>query len=303
MPRRALFGPARNASFTVLLISIIITGILSQHIAFVVSATTPNMTSTPPPDASSSPTLYYVPRTIGSPIYQILLELGLASGPGLSTCHGSNSAAQVKVKTLSFSDIKTEEYLRDVNPMGTSPAYIHKNHPTQGKIQMFESGAILSWILEEYDTSNVVHPAPGQPSRASFLFIQQYVIATVYPFVASLFLHTLKPAAEQDAAYIKQSKSKFTELLAPTLQRFKAGEGDWMLGGSQPSAVDFLLAKPLGNAESLGLLGDFPILKKILTNITNRPSYCEAYGTECQHHSAEEMRSLVLVPCDCSSGL
>ena len=261
-----------------------------------------------PPDVSSSPTLYFVPRTIGSPIYQILLELGLASGPGtgLASCRGSNisNAAQIDVKTLSFSDIKTEEYLRDVNPMGTSPAFKHENHPTQGKIQMFESGAILSWLLEEYDTSNKIHPAPGQPARSLYLFIHQYVIATVYPFVASLFLHTLKPADEQDDAYVKQSKLKFTELLAPTLERFKSSESDWMLGGKEPSAVDFLLAKPLGNADSLGLLGEFPKLKKILTRIKNRPSYCKAYGTECQHHSAEEMRTLVLVPCgDCSSGM
>ena len=293
-------GPARNVTFTVLLI-ICIT--IAPHHITSISATALTMSSAPS-DASSSPTLYYVPRTIGSPIYQILLELGLASGPELATCHGSNSTAQVNVKTLSFSDIKTEEFLRDVNPMGTSPAFKHENHPTQGKIQMFESGAILSWILEEYDTSNIIHPAPGQPSRASFLFIQQYIIATVYPFVASLFLHTLKPADEQDAAYVKQSKSKFTELLAPTLEKFKSAEGDWMLEGKEPSAVDFLLAKPLGNADSLGLLGEFPKLKKILTKIKNRPSYCKAYGTECQHHySAEEMRTLVLVPCDCSSGL
>lgn len=291
-------GPARNVTFTVLLICITVA---SQHTAFI-SAIALTMASAPP-DASSSPTLYYVPRTIGSPIYQILLELGLASGPGLASCHGSNNAAQVNVKTLSFSDIKTEEYLRDINPMGTSPAFKHENHPTQGKIQLFESGAILSWILEEYDTSNIIHPAPGQPGRASFLFIQQYIIATVYPFVASLFLHTLKPAEEQDADYVKQSKSKFTELLAPTLERLKSAESDWMLGGKEPSAVDFLLAKPLGNADSLGLLGEFSKLKKILTQIKKRPSYCKAYGTECQHHSAEEMRTLVLVPCDCSSGL
>ena len=288
-------GPPRNITFTALLICITI-----------ITPTALTMASAArPPDAPSSPTLYYVPRTIGSPIYQILLELGLASGPGtgLASCHGSNNGAQVNVKTLSFSDIKTEEYLRDVNPMGTSPAFKHENHPTQGKIQMFESGAILSWILEEYDTSNIIHPAPGQPGRASFLFIQQYVIATVYPFVASLFLHTLKPAEEQDAAYVKQSKSKFAQLLAPTLESLKSAESDWMLGGKEPSAVDFLLAKPLGNADSLGLLGEFPMLKKILTQIKNRPSYCKAYGTECQHHSAEEMRTLVLVPCDCSSGL
>ena len=53
------------------------------------------------------------------------------------------------------------------------------------------------------------------------------------------------------------------------METLKIGDGDWMLGGKDPSALDFLLAKPLGNADSLGLLDDdeFPTLKKkILTN-------------------------------------
>lgn len=250
----------------------------------------------------SQATLYYVPRTIGSPIYQCLLELGLVNGSGLTNCLNDKSAI-IHVKKLSFAEIKDPEYLRDVNPMGTSPAFVHENHPVEGKIKMFESGAITSWLLEEYDTDNILHPALGQPGRAAYLFIQQYIIATVYPFLASLFIHTLKPDQEQDDAYVNQSKQKWTALLGPTLQSLKVGEGDYMLGGKNPSAVDFLLAKPLGNADSLSLLDNFPILKKILKQIKDRPSYCEAYGTECQHHSKEEMRSFALVPCDCSSGM
>ena len=251
---------------------------------------------------NSQATLYYVPRTIGSPIYQCLLELGLVSGPGMAPCHNDKSA-QIQVKKLSFAEIKDPEYLRDVNPMGTSPAFVHENHSIEGKIQMFESGAIVSWLLEEYDTDNVLHPGPKQPGRAAYLFIQQYIIATIYPFLASLFIHTLKPEDEQDAAYVEQSKKKWTTLLGPTLQTLKVGEGAYMLGGTRPSALDFLLAKPLGNAESLGILDEFPILKKILEQIKDRPSYCEAYGTECKQHSKEEMRSFALVPCGCSSGM
>ena len=233
----------------------------------------------------TKPTLYLVPKTIGSPIYQILIELDLVE--------------VVQVTKLSFGDIKTEDYLQNINPMGTSPAYVHENHSIDGSIKIFESGAILSWILEEYDTDHAIHPAPRQPGRSSFIFLQQYIVATVYPFLATLYLHSLKPKEEQDSTYVNQSKQKFVTLLGPTLESQKIGDGDWMIGGKNPSAVDYLLAKPLGNADSLGLLDDFPSLKNILKKIQARPSYCEAYGTECKNNSSNkkgEMRSLILIP-------
>ena len=40
------------------------------------------------------------------------------------------------------------------------------------------------------------------------------------------------------------------------MERLKIGDEDWMLGGKDPRALDFLLANPLGNTDSLGLLDD-----------------------------------------------
>lgn len=88
-------------------------------------------------------TLYHVPKTISSPIVQTLLELD--DGPS------------VHIETLTFKQLKSTEYLK-INPMGTSPALTDGSHVLQGPITMFESGAILSWILEEYDTKHKLHP-------------------------------------------------------------------------------------------------------------------------------------------------
>jgi glutathione S-transferase len=125
---------------------------------------------------ATGPTLYHVPKTIFSPIYQILLHLHLT--PDV-----------IQVKTLTFSDLKSPQHL-DRNPMGTSPAFTDD----QEGIAIWESGAVLSYILQMYDTSYQLHPNPKSCSKlafAKFLHVQQFIIATLYPFIASSYIHTL----------------------------------------------------------------------------------------------------------------
>eukprot|EP00526_Cylindrotheca_closterium_P024235 CAMPEP_0113645238 /NCGR_PEP_ID=MMETSP0017_2-20120614/23831_1 /TAXON_ID=2856 /ORGANISM="Cylindrotheca closterium" /LENGTH=147 /DNA_ID=CAMNT_0000556935 /DNA_START=50 /DNA_END=490 /DNA_ORIENTATION=- /assembly_acc=CAM_ASM_000147 len=147
--------------------------------------------------------------------------------------------------------------------MGTSPAFTDD----ENGIAIWESGAVLAYILESFDTEYKLHPKPrsSRRDRATFLHLQQYIIATVYPFLASLFIHTLKPKEEQDAAYIANAKEKFLALLGPTLVKF-LGSSDYFMG-DHISAIDFLVTKPLGNAHSLGLLKDFPTLDTLYHKI------------------------------------
>jgi len=227
----------------------------------------------------SSSTLYHIPKTISSPIVQIMMEMKVPCPP-------------VKIVTLNFSDIKSPWYLA-INPMGTSPAF------QDGDLIIWESGAVLSHLLETYDTSFKFHPAPGSGvQRGKFLQIQQYIIATVYPFIASLFLHTLKPLDEQDESYVEIAKNKWRNLLAPTLVK-ALGEGPFFLGNER-SAVDFLICKPLNNVKSMGLLSETPTLEALFMTIQNLPSFDEAYGSPVRNtlvHSKEK-RCMVLVPHD-----
>lgn len=118
------------------------------------------MTPTPPP------TLYHIPKTISSPIYQVMMELGLVFN------------STVRVEVLTFKDIKQPEYLR-TNPMGTSPSFVHENHPVQGNIQMFESGAIMSWLLEEYDTDYKFHPGESLYTGGGRIIHAYYLMRNV----------------------------------------------------------------------------------------------------------------------------
>jgi len=213
-----------------------------------------------------APILYHVPRMISSPIYQAMIYLN----------------ADITVQTLTFADLKTPEHLAR-NPMGTSPTLVDIEYD----ISIWESGAILSYLLEEYDPT--FRLSPPQPSavgmtttnrkhdRAIFLHIQQYILATVYPFMASLYIHTLKSNEEQDIEYIKLSISKWRTLFAPTLIHF-LGDKEYFLGNDRLTAVDFLVAKPLSNAKSMGLLNEFPPLLALFQRISSMPSFAIAYG-------------------------
>lgn len=219
---------------------------------------------------AAGPTLYHVPRTISSPIYQILLHLNLSHA--------------IQVETLTFADLKTDAHLTR-NPMGTSPAFTDEHEG----IAIWESGAVLSYILQVYDSAYELHPNPQSCSKselAKFLHLQQFIIATVYPFVASLFIHTLKPEEEQDEIYIQAAKEKFITLLAPTLLTFlhdKEDDGPFFF--SKISAIDYLIAKPLNNAKDLGLLDSFPELRNLLERIQTFPSFAVAYNIKNDDHA------------------
>jgi glutathione S-transferase len=138
--------------------------------------------------------LYHIPKSVSSPIVQCLVELGLV---------GDSLVAN----ELSFADIKESSYL-DINPMGTAPTF------QDGDVIIWESGAVLTYLLERYDTHHKLHPAslsttstPAQiADRAKFLHLQHFIAATVYPFMASLYIHSFKPTKQQDADYVECSK-------------------------------------------------------------------------------------------------
>ena len=170
-------------------------------------------------------TLYHVPRTISSPIVQVLLELEAVDNP-------------VIVEEMGFSALKREEHMSR-NPMATSPAF----QDTDLGITMWESGAVLDYVLERYDVRNQFHPAPTHKksspeqilARAKFLQLKQFIIATVYPFIAAMYIHTMRDIAYQDPDYLEAAKHKCDTKFMPVLTEW-LGAGPYFLG-DQISAV------------------------------------------------------------------
>lgn len=207
---------------------------------------------------------------------------------------------------MAFPDLKSAEHLA-VNPMGTSPTF----RDTDLDITIWESGAVLDYILERYDTQNRFQPPPMNEDptpeniqiRAKYLQIKQYIIATVYPFIASMYIHSLKPKADIDEKYMESAKHKCHSVLGPVLTRW-LGNGPYFLGEGI-SALDFLVAKPLSNVNAMGQLGDFPALVTLLERIESRPTHVLAYESltindttacEISSKSVPNNRSMMVVP-------
>ncbi|KAK3287215.1 hypothetical protein CYMTET_5266 [Cymbomonas tetramitiformis] len=180
----------------------------------------------------------------------------------------------IRIEVLTFPDLKKPAYLKDVNPMGTSPAF------TSGVdgLRLFESGAILCHLLEVYDTKHEMHPAVGSAQRPVYLQNIFYVLTTVYPTVTQLFLHLLKPVDQQDQTFLASARTKWKDYIAPTLV-LELGEKLFLLGDNL-SAADLLLGKPLNNANDLGLLDAFPTLKAFFDRVSIRPSFEMAYSAD-----------------------
>lgn len=187
------------------------------------------------------------------------------------------SEEQIQVQILAFPDLKSPEHLAR-NPMGTSPTLTDK----ENDIAIWESGAVLKYILTTLDPDFRLHPNPQPCSKinlANFLHIQQFIITTVYPFLASLFIHTLQPAEKQNSKYIEIAKETFQTRLGPFLAKF-LGKGPYFLG-NKVSAIDYLVAKPLNNVHALGMLEqESPTLYKLFQRIRCRTSFEIAYQVD-----------------------
>jgi glutathione S-transferase len=111
-----------------------------------------------------------------------------------------------RLETLAQTSLKSPEYLK-VHPLGKIPAI------RDDDLTMFESGAILEYILEQYGDGRLA-PAPRTPGRAEFLQWVQFAEATALPPIAHFIDHTFfRPEAERVPAVVAYSRTKAAAVL------------------------------------------------------------------------------------------
>ena len=115
-------------------------------------------------------TVYHASMTRSVRVLWLLEELGLP----------------YEVVTLDFmaGDLQKPAYLAK-NPLGRVPAL------EDGDVLVYESGAIVEWLCERYDTAHLLAPAPGTAARARFLQWVHWSEATAMPPVSDFFQHSM----------------------------------------------------------------------------------------------------------------
>ncbi|MEO8603859.1 MAG: glutathione S-transferase family protein [bacterium] len=198
-------------------------------------------------------TLYHSPRTRSLRVLWLLEEL----------------AVPYTLKTLTFAptDLKSDAYLR-IHPLGKVPSI------EDGEVQMFESGAIVEYLIERYGNGRLAPPA-GTPARAAYLQWLHFAESTAMPPISELAQHTMfKPEAERIAAVIPDAQARI-QIWLQTVEAALAGR-DYICG-REFTGADVMLGYSVLLPKWFGSLGaQHPNLHAYLARLEARPALRKA---------------------------
>jgi glutathione S-transferase len=194
--------------------------------------------------------LYHAPMTRSIRIYWLLEELGIP----------------YELSLVSFTPAKLP--FSQAVPWGKLPAI------EDDGVTMFESGAILEYVLERYGNGRLA-PKPGTPERAAFLQWVHFAEGTATPPLGDIVRHTIfKPEAERIPAVVEDARARVAACFA-VLERALEGK-DYLLG-SQFSAADVMMGVTLLIARRLKAFDDrYPKLNAYLARLEARPALQKA---------------------------
>ena len=170
--------------------------------------------------------------------------------------------------------------LRAVHPLGKSPVI------TDGDITVAESGAIIEYLLDAYDTKGRLRPKAGTPERLRFTYWLHYAEGSAMtPLLLALIFGRLpkapmpffvKPVAKGIAAGAMKSFIQPQINAHLDYMEGELGKGEWFAGDTF-SAADIQMSFPLEAAASRGGLDNSrPKAMAFLTRIHARPGYKKA---------------------------
>jgi glutathione S-transferase len=200
--------------------------------------------------------LYHSPRTRSVRVLWLLEELGIP----------------YELRTMAFTPetLKGPEYAK-VNPLGKVPSI------QDGELTMFESGAIVEYLVERYGQGRLAPPV-GSPARGTYLQWIHFAEATCLPPLSDLAQHTMfKPEAERIPAIVPDAHARAGTWLA-ALEPALSGK-QYLLGDTF-SAADVMMGYGLLLTKWFGLLGEqYPNLSAYLARLEQRPALQKALSS------------------------
>jgi glutathione S-transferase len=139
---------------------------------------------------------------------------------------------------------------------------------------MFESGAILEYILEKYSGGRLAPPR-GSRLRGPFLQWVHFADSTAFAGLGNIAWHT---QFRRDAEELPQAMSDYRGWAAAALDALESAlVGKDFVLGSEFSGADIMLGYTLLVAKSFGVLSqEHPNVERYLTRLTARPALRKA---------------------------
>jgi len=198
--------------------------------------------------------LHYAPNSRASRISWLLEELELPYELNRMDFHPK--------------DLKSDEH-RARHPLGRIPVL------EDGDITIFESGAIVEYILERHKNGGL-KPAIDSPEFPEYLQWFHYCEGMVMPPINTIIVHTLLlPPDRQDETVRDQARRLLTRSWGPVEEAIQGK--DYLIGDF--SAADIMLGHAAFMSNRLGCISDdMPNLKAYVERIANRPAFQKGFN-------------------------
>ena len=176
------------------------------------------------------------------------------------------SIHDIEIETIDFSPaFRSSKDWRAISPTGKVPAL------TDGDMTMFESGAMIEYILERYGDGRL-RPAPGTAESAHY---HQWCSFSESTLIRPLGLNLLlKQKAESGDTIAKEGEQKTRDCLAVVDQA--VSDRDYLLP-SGFSAADIMMGFALHLLAKLGVMDDqYPNVQAYLNRLKSRDGFTRA---------------------------
>ena len=196
--------------------------------------------------------LHFAPNSRASRISWLLEELALPYELNMLAFHPK--------------DLKSDEH-RARHPLGRVPVL------DDGDVSIFESGAIVDYILERHKNGGL-KPAVDSPHFPAYLQWFHYCEGMVMPPVNTIVVHTLLlPPERRDEAVLDQARKLLTRAWQPVEETLDGK--NYLIGDF--SGADIMLGHAAFMSNRLGCIPDqMPNLKGYVQRISDRPAFAKA---------------------------
>ena len=168
------------------------------------------------------------------------------------------------------SELKSDEH-RKRHPLGRVPVL------EDDDITIFESGAIIDYIIEKYDNRNL-KPSVESRNFPNYLQWYHYCEGMVMPPMNTVVVHTLiLPEDRRDPEVLRQAKNLLTKSIMPVNQLLTENK---FLIGDKISGVDFMLGHSLYMADKLRCINeDMSSIHRYVKLINSLETFQKAINT------------------------